>query len=94
MKRLLAESANLGARLSFREVPSGASNETVAEVVATIVDAWRNNGANHVTVIASEETIVRILHVVRKILQRHVRPIRQAKLFSRNTQDICSGLTL
>ncbi|XP_045117991.1 uncharacterized protein LOC123508376 [Portunus trituberculatus] len=64
MKRLLAEGARLGARLSFREMSSDATNETVAEVVATVVDAWRNNGANHVTVIASEETIVHLLHVI------------------------------
>lgn len=64
MKRLLADTANLGARVSFREVPVGASVEEVSGVVATVVDAWMKNGANHVTVITAEETLVQLLHVV------------------------------
>lgn len=67
MKRLLADSARVGTRVSFREVPSSASSGEVAEVVGTVVDAWHNSGANHVTVIASEEMIVHLLHVVGKI---------------------------
>ncbi|XP_050688703.1 uncharacterized protein LOC126981542 isoform X2 [Eriocheir sinensis] len=64
LKGLLAGTADLGARVSFREMPAGASGQEVVAVMGTVVEAWRNNGANHVTVITAEETLVHLLHVI------------------------------